>query len=89
MIEIEQALREFLITNISTVDKRVFHAPLPSGKQMPCLTYQHIQGGSRSYTHSGVSGLVISRFQIECWSDKYSQVKTVSREILRVLDGFA
>lgn len=87
MIDIEQGLREFLITNVTLAEGHVYGAPLPTGSLMPAITYQRLMGGKRDRSHSGATGLVASRFQVDAWGTDWTKVRALSNQICQKLDG--
>lgn len=60
---------------------------LPETREYPTVTYQVVSGSS-ARTHQPVDVIRTKRVQIDCWSDRYSEAKSVEQAILTVLDGF-
>ena len=87
---IEQALYT-LMSNDSTlggyVSTRIYPSIVPQGAAMPAITYQQISG-MRDDVMTGPTGLVESRFQINCWAETYKETRILSNAVENVFDGF-
>ena len=70
---IEKAIVFLLSDNADVnalVGSRIFPVFVPAKQPLPAVTYQQISG-PRDNVMSGASGLVDTRFQINCWARKY------------------
>lgn len=88
---IETALYAIIIgdaTVYSLIETRVYPNIIPQGADMPAVTYQQISG-VRDHAFSGPNGLVSARFQINCWSDSYSEARQLSEAVRKLLDGYS
>jgi len=82
---IDSLLRED-ISIAAIVSTRIYPNIVKQGVSMPALTYQQISG-LRDELLEGPSGLVESRFQINCWSDLYSETRDLADAIENKFDG--
>ncbi len=60
----------------STTARAVYPLAIPQGVALPALTYQIIST-TRDQTHSGASGLVTSRVQIDVFANTYADVEAI------------
>lgn len=88
---IEKAI-VYLLSNDAGVNalvgSRIFPVFVPAKQPLPAITYQQISG-PRDNIMSGASGLVSTRFQINCWAKKYqgaAELADVVREALSPKD---
>jgi len=88
---IEKAI-VYLLSNDAGVNalvgSRIFPVFVPAKQSLPAITYQQISG-PRDNIMSGASGLVSTRFQINCWAKKYqgaAELADVVREALSPKD---
>ncbi len=93
---IETALKDFLATHCPLATGGVHPPPLPQNPTFPLLTYFSVSGVP-DQTHEGPSGLILSRFQINCWDREqkatvpgggYIGAKNLANQVCRQLDGF-
>ena len=80
-----------LLSNDSTlggyVGTRIYPLVVPQSASMPAITYQQV-GGVRDEVMTGPTGLIESRFQINCWAETYAETRVISNAVRKVLDGF-
>ncbi len=69
------------------VSDRIFPNIVQQGEAMPAITYQQISG-PRDQTMDGPSGLVQTRFQINCLAEKYIDARTLAEAVRKELDGY-
>ena len=55
---------------------------------MPAIAYQQISG-PRDHVMDGVSGLVNSRYQFNCWAESYAGAKNLSEAVRIELDSYS
>jgi hypothetical protein len=60
----------------------------PQSASVPFVNLSVISG-ERDYHMTGPSGLVNSRVQVDCWSDKYSTAKALARAVETAVSGFS
>lgn len=69
------------------VSSRIYPMKLPQKWTLPSITYQRISG-DRDHCLDGPSGRARPRFQVDCWDDSYSGVKTLADKVRLCLNGF-
>lgn len=84
---IEQALQEKLTVDAELLEERIYAVKLPQDVLFPAARYARISG-PRDYTHSGPSGLVSARFQIDVFAENYEVCRNAFDEIKNNLSGF-
>jgi len=87
---IEEALFYILgadATIDSLVDGRIYPNAVPQGKAMPAITYQQISG-PREYTTDGPVGLVMARYQVNCWTETYAEARQLGEAVRLTLNGY-
>ena len=81
------ALRQYLITNVSSVSERVFSEELPEGEaiSMPrkCIVIKEAGG----YGNRGTLSVETQRVLITCYGEKPYDARSVRREMHAVLRG--
>ncbi len=88
---IEAILNSLLKEDINIaaiVSTRVYPNIILQGAAMPALTYQQISG-LRDEVMDSPTGLVNSRFQINCWSDTYSETRDLANAVRIRFDGLS
>lgn len=63
------------------VSTRIYPNKIPQNAALPAITYQLITGG-RSRNLDGRCGAGTARFQINCWSETYDEVKDMQAAIV-------
>jgi len=92
MTVLEEGLKSYLAgyAGLSAlISSRVYHAPLPQGVTLPCLTYQRIST-PRELTHdmSGATGtLAHPRFQFDAWATTQAAAKAITDQVRAALNG--
>lgn len=74
-------------TLTALVDTRIYPLMAPQNVVNPYMTYQVVSDTSNQ-CYSGVTYQNDTRFQIDCWSAKYSQVKAIKEAVLNAIEGF-
>lgn len=69
------------------VGTRVYWNERPQATALPSVTLTRITGIPQ-YEMSAVSGLVMSRVQVDCWGQTYAAAKGVARAIKAAASGF-
>ena len=69
------------------VSGRIYPLTAPQNVVKPYITYQVINGNNNQCFSGGIYQKDI-RFQIDCWSLKYSEVKAISEAVVNSLVGF-
>jgi hypothetical protein len=90
-VGIEEALYSILsndATLLALTSTRIYPNILQQAVIMPAVTYQQISG-QRDEVMTSPTGFVESRFQINGWSDTYSETRDVANAIRGALDGFS
>lgn len=88
---IEAALHSLMsgdATITDLVSTRIFINLALQGAAVPHITYQQLSG-LRDQVMIGPSGLVESRFQINNWSDVYTETRSMANAVRGLLDGFS
>lgn len=69
------------------VGARIYPLIAPQNVTDPYITYQVVSDNSNQCM-SGESYQNDTRFQLDCWSTKYSEVKAIKEAVLSALIGF-
>lgn len=88
MIEIDLVAHlkaDATLTNL--VNGRIYPLTALQNVVKPYITYQVISGNSNQCISGGIYQKNI-RFQIDCWSLSYSNVKAISEAVIKSLVGF-
>ena len=88
MIEIDLVAHlksDVALTNL--IGARIYPLVAPQNVVKPYITYQVINGNNNQCFSGGIYQKDI-RFQIDCWSLKYSEVKAISEAVVKRLEGF-
>ena len=88
MIEIDlynQLKNDTLITDL--VGTRIYPKKAPQNVQTPYLIYHEIIGSGKQCM-SGSIYQTVTRFQIDCWGLKYSDVKNLREAVKSSIIGF-
>ena len=91
MADIEHALRNRIRSSTDVTDvvaTRVFPIFVPQGQALPALVYQ-LTSGEPVTSNSGHSGLTFARFEIECLSSSYSEVKDLAEKVRLAITGYS
>lgn len=70
------------------IDDRAWPGERDQGSKLPAITWQRA-GGTRDYDMEGATGLVESRFLVQCWGEKtgngsaYKQAKDLMRLVVK------
>ena len=86
---IEQAIYKLLTEDATVRDivaTRVYAQTAPQGRALPFITYTRVSG-MHYHDMTGIEGLANVRVQVDCWSDKYAQVKQLAERVRLALDG--
>lgn len=75
-----------LLTTVGGID-RLYPPPIPDSPTYPLVTYMQVSG-IRGYVQEGPDGLVIARFQFDCWDELSSGARALAEELRLVLSGF-
>jgi hypothetical protein len=93
---VEGAIVQMLLSDYETtsfVGNRIHPATDPQNVARPKLTYQKIRGTSNTenggFSNTGATGLQVSTFQIDCWSDSMLTAKQTISAVRKCLIGFA
>lgn len=84
-MSIETALVKIMTDNADVnalVGSKIYPVFVPQGKSLPAITYQEISG-VRDAVMNGASGLVQSRFQVNCWTKKYTEARELA-DLVRI-----
>lgn len=73
------------LTNL--VSTRIYPLVAPQNVVKPYITYQVINGNNKQCVSGGIFQ-TDTRFQIDCWSLKYSEVKAIQQAVINSLVGF-
>lgn len=68
------------------VSTRIYPVLAPQGAALPMVIFTRISSG-REYTLSGATGLENPRVQIDCYSETYSEAKSVSEAVVAAIRG--
>ena len=74
-------------TLTALIGTRIYPLTAPQNVVKPYITYQVINGNNNQCVSGGIYQTDI-RFQIDCWSLKYSEVKAISEAVVNSLVGF-
>lgn len=74
-------------TLTTLVGGRIYPLTAPQNVVKPYITYQVINGNNKQCFSGDIYQKDI-RFQIDCWSLKYSEVKAISEAVINSLVGF-
>lgn len=66
---------------------RIYPLVAPQNVVKPYITYQVVNNGNNQCLGGGIYGEDI-RFQIDCWSLNYSNVKAIKQAVINSLIGF-
>lgn len=66
---------------------RVYPPPIPDNPTYPLVTYAQVSG-VRGYVMEGADGLVIGRFQVDCWDPLSSAARTLAETVRLILSGY-
>jgi hypothetical protein len=69
------------------IGARIYPIVRPQDAAFPCAVFRKIDG-FRDYHHTGPSGLVSSRLQIDTYALDYPLTKQIQSAIIAVLSGF-
>ena len=86
----ESEVYQLLKTNTAIkalINERVYPMVAPQNVVKPYITYQVINGNNNQCVSGGIYQKDI-RFQIDCWSLKYSEVKAIKEAVVNSLVGF-
>ncbi len=82
----------FLLTNdagvTAIISTRIYPNIALQGAALPHLVYKQLSG-PRDEVMEGPSGLVESRFEMNCWSDTYSETRDLADAVRALLDGYS
>lgn len=82
-------LAQQLYSRIATLGHPVHPNVLPSGADLPALTYQRVGMAGQADTHEpGRATLTQTRWQVTVWAERYHDLQTVAEQALRLLDGW-
>ena len=84
---IEDSIYEKLKTDLPSLSDRIYPTVLPSGAQLPAVTYQRIPG-RRIQQHGKESPVVLGRFQFTVRSSVYETGKDIAKQIRNSLSTF-
>lgn len=88
MIEIDLVAHLKADATLTTlVSGRIYPLTAPQNVVKPYITYQVINGNNNQCFSGGIYQKDI-RFQIDCWSTSYSNVKAISESVVNSLIGF-
>lgn len=74
-------------TLTALIGTRIYPLTAPQNVVKPYVTYQVINGNNNQCISGGIYQKDI-RFQIDCWSLTYSNVKAISEAVVKRLEGF-
>ena len=74
-------------TLTALIGTRIYPLTAPQNVVKPYITYQVINGNSNQCFSGGIYQEDI-RFQIDCWSTSYANVKAISEAVVNSLVGF-
>lgn len=74
-------------TLISLIGTRIFPLMAPQNVAKPYITYQVISDNSNQCMEGGIYQNDV-RFQLDCWSTKYSEVKSIKTAVISAILGF-
>ena len=86
---IEQSIRKILAddsTVAGLVSSRIYPQVIPQGASMPAITYQQVSC-NREFNHDGPADFADFRFQINCWSNTYTQSRSLADAVRAALNG--
>lgn len=69
------------------VGSRIYPLKAPQDVQTPYLVYNEINGTKDQCIEGGVFQERV-RFQVDCWSTKYSEIKQLKEKVVNALIGF-
>lgn len=87
-MDVEQALYNRLVDQVTTVSSRVSAAPAPEGWANPVVTYQ-LLSGAHEVGFGGVRNIWLPSFQVTAWAATYEGLMAVVAQIRTALDGWA
>lgn len=90
MSTVEYDIKDLLLadgTVSGIIGTRIWPNKLPQGAELEAITYTRVSG-VRLKTLKGLAGLARPSFQIDCWAEKYTEVKTLANAVRAVLDGY-
>jgi len=92
LADIRPGLRTLLLSNAEIAsavgNERIYPLVLPQGVTKDSIVYNRVVE-SESYHFTGPSGLVISRMQIDVWSQSVDQANALADLIKEHIGGFA
>jgi hypothetical protein len=90
-MSIEGAIYDVLhddATVLGIVVAKIYPNNIPQGITVPAISYHEISG-MRDHVLGSATGLVMSRYQINCWDDDYAGVRTLANAVRNALDDYA
>lgn len=69
------------------VGTRIYPMFVPQGASMPAITYQRIVG-VRDHVLDGTTEMAEAVYQINCWSDEYSETRDLADAVRGALDDY-
>ena len=94
-MDIERALRDYLVANVALVSGRVYPVHMPQAPTYPCATYTKVSG-PRIHAMTEDTGLARPRFQVSCWAydrdnhhTAYSTAKAVAEQVRDALQDYS
>lgn len=83
----ETSFVTWLKANVPLVTNRIYAVSAPQDITQPYLVYTLISA-PRAYSHSGVSGIVEARYQINICADSYATTKSIAKQLRDALSGY-
>lgn len=87
-MNLEQALVAGLVAAATAASSRIYPLKLEEGSALPALSCRRVST-VRDYQHSGASGLVTARMQVDCWAATYAAVKDLATQVVANLSGYS
>jgi hypothetical protein len=84
---IEETLVSLIKFSVNFSGVPVFPIQAPEEQPFPFITYQRVDSVP-VYSIYGPSGLAATRFQFNCWSRQYAQVKSISTNLRQLFQGY-
>ena len=88
-MDVEQALFERLVDQVSLVSGRVSAAPAPEAWQVPLVTYQMMNGAPQMLFGMPSTTWWQPNFQVTVWAADYETMMAVTAQVRTAVHGWA